>query len=167
MDKAEVLYKYVDKCFSIDIMTSIFLENYEYNNEATTYADIIRRYSETLVTRWAAGVSSKQLSEALEVLEERFKNEAIRIISKEFMKYYTNKINQHYLYTKKANLSVNELKSNYILDSQHCIDLLERFQGELRDSWKRCDKPTEFYLAAIKKLRIYEEQIYEFLKWRK
>lgn len=91
-----------------DIMTNIFFENYEYNNEATTYADIMGRYNETLVTRWEVGVSSEQLSEALEVLEERFKNEAIRIISKEFMKYYTNKINQHYLYTKKANLSVDE-----------------------------------------------------------
>lgn len=144
-------------------MTSIFLENYEYKNEESTNFDLMWRYKETLISRWDLGYSSGDLICALDVLEERLKEEAERIILKELIKFCTGRINQHYLHKKNRGISGSELTDEYVEKAKIGIDLFERFYGELKEKWRSCKKPTEFYLEAMKNLRCYEEDIHNIL----
>ena len=44
MNKAERLYRYVDECFTIDVMCSIFWENYEFTNQSFFYNELLDKY---------------------------------------------------------------------------------------------------------------------------
>ncbi|HIY00394.1 MAG TPA: hypothetical protein IAA26_00865 [Candidatus Blautia faecipullorum] len=164
MEKSEKLYLYIKECFTMDVMCSIFLENYDYVNQAYFYSDLLNKFDGVSRYLLEDDLSDNITYKKISNLKNRADNAAIELIIYRFMSYYSNVIDKKYLLDKKKkSLDLASLSQNYANEINDRMILTKQFTETLEQDLDDKKASVDFFLCAVKKLREYEETIYKMI----
>lgn len=161
MDKAERLYNYINDCFTVDVMCSIFCENYEFTNQSIFYNQLLDKYEifEKLLNK---NVTDDQFVRKLSLFREEMDKNVREYFIYCFITYCSKSIDQKYLQGKRINMDHAQLEQqnhNYCSLKERLVNELE---NSLVDIQKECGlNVVEFITKATVLLRKKEEEVFE------
>lgn len=158
MDKAERLYVYVNDCFTIDVMNSIFMENYEFINQTPFYSQLLDKFqiSKSLLN---TTVSDERFIETIASFRDGL-NKCIREhLIYQFITYCSKMIDQKYLDGMDLHRDNAELRKQslyYCEEKEKLVHELENSILEIQDRGE-----IDFIKEAAILLRNMEERVFE------
>lgn len=164
MDKAERLYRYVNECFSIDVMNNIFLENYEFKNQTLFYKQLLSKY-ETFGKVLNDNASDETFERTILSLKEAMNKRIREYIICQFITYCSKVIDRKYIEGKCLNLDNAELERqslDYCAKKEKMVCELENKIMEIQN--KREISEVDFIKEATDLLRHMEEKVFEQFK---
>lgn len=158
VDKAERLYRYVDECFSVDVMGSIFLENYEFTNQALFYSQLLGKY-ETFGRGMNDSTSDENFNKIILKLRETLDKRIREYMLGQFITYCSKVINRKYIEGKTLNLDNAALKEQSIF---YCEEkLVCELENDILDIQNKEEiSAVGFIKKATDLLREKEEKVY-------
>lgn len=160
MDEARRLYEFVDNYIAIDVINSIFLENYEFKNNVLFYRDFLSKYE--LFEKLLNDTVSEELFQKKVMTLRAALNKSIReCIIYQFITYCSRIIDLRYLEAKNLNLdnaALENQNSDYCREKEKLVCELEYNILEIQN--KDEVNPVEFIKEATYLLRTMEERVF-------
>lgn len=160
MDKAKRLYRYVDECFTIDVMCSIFWENYEFTNQSFFYNELLDKY-EIFEKLLSESVSSEHFSNKISSIRNAMDKSTREYFIYRFITYCSKIIDQKYLEGKRVNFdnaTLQQQNTQYVIKKEKLVSELENELLEAQE--KAGTNVVEFITNATFLLRKKEEKVF-------